>query len=206
VLQRADAAVVRVGAMSPSSVADMVQDVVRANADESLLNLGGEGARKSVPGQGAGRGFGRGGPAQCERRACGGQRPRAPRPAPRPSSASATPIGAPSRAAATPATTVGWPRAASRAETSTAHRLRRADPRAPPPRPPPSTTPAGVPASRPTNQPRTDPAAPRPPAPPRQHRWRGDLVAAAYPRPAVAAAPLQPRRPGTGQPGWGQFT
>ena len=39
VLQRADAAVVRVAAMSPDAVADMVQDTVRANADESLLNL-----------------------------------------------------------------------------------------------------------------------------------------------------------------------
>jgi DNA-binding CsgD family transcriptional regulator len=39
VLQRADAAVVRVAAMSASAVADMVQDTVRANADESLLNL-----------------------------------------------------------------------------------------------------------------------------------------------------------------------
>ena len=39
VLQRADAALVRVAAMSASAVADMVQDVVRANADESLLNL-----------------------------------------------------------------------------------------------------------------------------------------------------------------------
>ena len=39
VLQRADAAVVRVAAMSPSAVADMVCDAVRANADESLLNL-----------------------------------------------------------------------------------------------------------------------------------------------------------------------
>jgi DNA-binding CsgD family transcriptional regulator len=39
VLQRADAAVVRVAAMSPSAVADMVCDVVRANADESLLHL-----------------------------------------------------------------------------------------------------------------------------------------------------------------------
>jgi DNA-binding NarL/FixJ family response regulator len=39
VLQRADAAVVRVAAMSPGAVADMVCDVVRANADESLLNL-----------------------------------------------------------------------------------------------------------------------------------------------------------------------
>jgi DNA-binding CsgD family transcriptional regulator len=39
VLQRADAAFVRVAPMSPSAVADMVSDVVRANADESLLNL-----------------------------------------------------------------------------------------------------------------------------------------------------------------------
>ncbi|MDT5084166.1 MAG: hypothetical protein QOJ61_1209, partial [Mycobacterium sp.] len=38
-LQRADATVVRLGAMSPDAVADMVQDVVRANADESLLSL-----------------------------------------------------------------------------------------------------------------------------------------------------------------------
>ncbi len=39
VLQRANATVVRVGAMSPDAVADMVHDAVRANADESLLNL-----------------------------------------------------------------------------------------------------------------------------------------------------------------------
>jgi DNA-binding CsgD family transcriptional regulator len=39
VLQRADAAVVRVTAMSPSAVAEMVCDAVRANADESLLTL-----------------------------------------------------------------------------------------------------------------------------------------------------------------------
>ena len=39
VLHRADAAVVRVAAMSPGAVADMVCDAVRANADESLLNL-----------------------------------------------------------------------------------------------------------------------------------------------------------------------
>jgi DNA-binding CsgD family transcriptional regulator len=39
VLQRADATVVRVGAMSPGAVAEMVADAVRANADESLLNL-----------------------------------------------------------------------------------------------------------------------------------------------------------------------
>jgi DNA-binding CsgD family transcriptional regulator len=39
VLHHADAAVVRVAAMSPSAVAEMVCDAVRANADESLLNL-----------------------------------------------------------------------------------------------------------------------------------------------------------------------
>ena len=39
VLQRSDAAIVRVAAMSPDAVADMVRDAVRANADESLLNL-----------------------------------------------------------------------------------------------------------------------------------------------------------------------
>jgi DNA-binding CsgD family transcriptional regulator len=39
VLQRSDAAIVRVAAMSPDAVADMVQDAVRANVDESLLDL-----------------------------------------------------------------------------------------------------------------------------------------------------------------------
>src|SRR6201993_5014814 len=39
VLQRANATVLRVAAMSPDAVADMVCDVVRANADESLLTL-----------------------------------------------------------------------------------------------------------------------------------------------------------------------
>jgi DNA-binding CsgD family transcriptional regulator len=39
VLQRANAAFLRVAAVSPSAVADMVCDAVRANADESLLNL-----------------------------------------------------------------------------------------------------------------------------------------------------------------------
>jgi DNA-binding CsgD family transcriptional regulator len=39
VLQRADATVVRVAAMSAGAVAEMVCDVVRANADESLLSL-----------------------------------------------------------------------------------------------------------------------------------------------------------------------
>jgi DNA-binding CsgD family transcriptional regulator len=39
VLQDANAAVVHVTAMSPGAVAEMVSDAVRANADESLLNL-----------------------------------------------------------------------------------------------------------------------------------------------------------------------
>jgi DNA-binding CsgD family transcriptional regulator len=39
VLQRTNAMILRVVAMSASAVADMVQDAVRANADESLLNL-----------------------------------------------------------------------------------------------------------------------------------------------------------------------
>src|SRR4029077_20092864 len=39
VLQRANATRLRIPAMSPSAVAEMVQDAVRANADESLLNL-----------------------------------------------------------------------------------------------------------------------------------------------------------------------
>jgi DNA-binding CsgD family transcriptional regulator len=39
VLQRADATIMRVAPMSPSAVAHMVSDAVRANADESLLNL-----------------------------------------------------------------------------------------------------------------------------------------------------------------------
>src|SRR4029079_17391617 len=39
VLQRADATFLRVAAVSPSAVADMVCDAVRANADESLLKL-----------------------------------------------------------------------------------------------------------------------------------------------------------------------
>src|SRR6202007_3210789 len=103
------------------------------------------------------------------------------------------PTGAPSPGAATAAWIVGWPRATSRAETSTAHRLRRADPRAPPPRQPTSTTPAGVPASRPKDPPRTGRAATRPTAPPRPHRRRAGLGVAAYLRPDVAAAPV--RRP-----------
>jgi len=39
VLQRANAALLRVAAVSPGAVADMVSDAVRANADESLLTL-----------------------------------------------------------------------------------------------------------------------------------------------------------------------
>jgi len=39
VLQRTNATIIRVAPMSPSAVAHMVSDAVRANADESLLNL-----------------------------------------------------------------------------------------------------------------------------------------------------------------------
>ena len=39
VLQRANATFVRLGAIAPEAVADMVQDAVRAKADVSLLNL-----------------------------------------------------------------------------------------------------------------------------------------------------------------------
>jgi DNA-binding CsgD family transcriptional regulator len=39
VLQRANATFVRLAAISPDAIVDMVQDVVRANADESLLTL-----------------------------------------------------------------------------------------------------------------------------------------------------------------------
>jgi len=42
VLQRAGATLVRVGAISPDAVADMVQDAVRARADTSLLTLAGK--------------------------------------------------------------------------------------------------------------------------------------------------------------------
>src|SRR6516165_9679112 len=103
------------------------------------------------------------------------------------------PTGAPSHGAATAAATAGWPRAASHAETSTARRLRPADPRAPPLPALTATTPAGDPASRPTSQPRTGPTAPRPPAPHRQHRGAAGRVAAAYWRPDAAAT--RPRWP-----------
>jgi 20S proteasome alpha/beta subunit len=39
VLQRANATFVRLAAITPDAIADMVQDAVRANADESLLTL-----------------------------------------------------------------------------------------------------------------------------------------------------------------------
>jgi len=43
VLQRANATLLRLAAMTPDAVADMVQDTVRARADESLLNLAAKG-------------------------------------------------------------------------------------------------------------------------------------------------------------------
>ena len=74
VLQRANATFVRLAAMTPDAVADMVQDAVRAKADVSLLRSGRQGARESVSGQRAGRGSGRGGSTRFLRRACGGHR------------------------------------------------------------------------------------------------------------------------------------
>src|ERR1700759_4005005 len=56
-LQRADATAVRLGAMSPDAVADMVQDVVRANADESLLSLGAKGTANPSRFRGSGGGW-----------------------------------------------------------------------------------------------------------------------------------------------------
>ena len=66
---------------------------------------GRQGARQSVPGQGAGRGSGRGGPAQCERRACGGQRTRAAAPSGRRYAAATRPA-----LRAVLARWCGWPR------------------------------------------------------------------------------------------------
>jgi AAA ATPase domain len=76
VLHRADATVVRLAAMSASAVADMVQDAVRANADESLLNLAAK-AHGNPFLVGELVGGGRGGPARRQRWACGGHRTRA---------------------------------------------------------------------------------------------------------------------------------
>jgi hypothetical protein len=63
VLQRADASLVRVAAMSAGVVADMVCDMVRANADASLLNLAAR-RTESLPGPRAGRGPGRAAPTR----------------------------------------------------------------------------------------------------------------------------------------------
>ena len=105
VLQRADAAVVRVAAMSPGAVADMVAGRRAGERRCVAVESGRQGARQSVPGQGAGRGSGRGGPAHCERRACGGQRRRAAATAGRRYAAATRPA-----LRAVPARWCGWPR------------------------------------------------------------------------------------------------
>ena len=114
VLQRANAAFLRVAAVSPGAVAEMVGDAVRANADESLLNLAAKAHGNPFPGQRAGRGSGRGGPADCERRPCGGHRSRAAAPSGRGYAAATRPAlrrcrrgGAGGCGAAGPV--LGWP-------------------------------------------------------------------------------------------------
>ena len=74
VLQRANAAVVRVAAMSPGAVADMVSDAVRANADESLLNLAAKAHGNPFLVSELVGGLGEEGRLDCQRRACGGHR------------------------------------------------------------------------------------------------------------------------------------
>ena len=72
VLQRADATLVRVAAMSPGAVAEMVSDAVRANADESLLNLAAKAHGNPFLVSELVGGLGEEGRLTCERRACGG--------------------------------------------------------------------------------------------------------------------------------------
>ena len=74
VLQRADAAVVRVAAMSPGAVAEMVCDAVRANADESLLTLAAKAHGNPFLVSELVGGLGEEGRLNMQRRACGGQR------------------------------------------------------------------------------------------------------------------------------------
>ena len=81
VLHRANAAVVRVAAMSPGAVADMVCDAVRANADESLLNLAAKAHGNPFLVRELVGGLGEEGRLNVQRRACGGQRTRAAAPA-----------------------------------------------------------------------------------------------------------------------------
>ena len=72
VLHRADAAVLRVAAMSPDAVADMVCDAVRANADESLLNLAAKAHGNPFLVRELVGGLGEEGRLKVQRRACGG--------------------------------------------------------------------------------------------------------------------------------------
>ena len=69
--------IMRLAAISADAVADMVQDVVRAKADESLLNLAAKAhGNPFLVSELVGR-TRRGGPAQRRRRTCGGHRTRA---------------------------------------------------------------------------------------------------------------------------------
>ena len=77
VLQRANATFVRVAAMAPDAVADMVQDAVRANADESLLNLAAKAHGNPFLVSELVGGLGEEGRLNCQRRPCGGHRRRA---------------------------------------------------------------------------------------------------------------------------------
>ena len=72
VLQRANATFVRLAAMTPDAVAEMVCDAVRARADVSLLNLAAKAHGNPFLLSELVGGAGRGGPAQSLRRPCGG--------------------------------------------------------------------------------------------------------------------------------------
>ena len=113
-LQRADAAVVRLAAMSPSAVADIICDVVRSNADESLLNLAAKAHGNPFLVRELVGGLDEEGPAQRERRAGGSQRRGVAAPAGRRYAAATGPPlrrcwrgGAGGRGAAGPV--LGWP-------------------------------------------------------------------------------------------------
>ena len=81
VLHRANAAVLRVAAMSPGAVADMVCDAVRANADESLLNLAAKAHGNPFLVSELVGGLGEEGRLNVSGGPCGGQRTRAAAPA-----------------------------------------------------------------------------------------------------------------------------
>ena len=74
VLQRANATFLRLAAMTPDAVADMVQDAVRAKADVSLLNLAAKAHGNPFLVSELVGGSGRGRPTERQRRAGGGHR------------------------------------------------------------------------------------------------------------------------------------